>query len=439
MKNLREWCIEQGRDHLLELYENAKNEYKSNEIGFSSGKNVNWKCSKCGMEWKQKPNKMNKKKAEECPYCAHERASFFYNVESEFPILAEEWDNKLNDKTPDKYTPQSHARVFWKCKNGHSWNAVIRDRVRSIQKRGNSNKAICPYCNHERASSTYNLFTEAPDVARQWNYIKNGEITPLQITPKSSKKVWWVCEYNPNHVWQDKVSNRTALHRGCPECSKIFTISFPSRAIYYYLKSCFNDCQMEHRILKKYVLDIYLPYYKIAIEYDGWYYHLGEKAKQREEKKDEAMKENGINIIRIKEQKENIKDISLKDNIIDYPFESEYSNLNELIKKVIDIIQEKTNIQINKDVDFKRDYQKIEDLYYHVRKSNSLAVKKPEHLKEWSNNNEILPDTISTCSSYRIKWICPKCNREYEATPYNRIRNHSNCPYCAHKKKCKNI
>ena len=61
MKNLKEWCIEKGRKNLLELYENAKNECKSDEIGFSSRKNANWKCSKCGMEWEQKPNKMTKK------------------------------------------------------------------------------------------------------------------------------------------------------------------------------------------------------------------------------------------------------------------------------------------------------------------------------------------------------------------------------------------
>ena len=134
---------------------------------------------------------------------------------------------------------------------------------------------------------------------------------------------------------------------------------------------------MEYRVLNKYTTDICLPYYKIIIEYDGWYYHSSDSAKKRESEKDKLLKENGYEVIRIKDRKEKMDEIKFKNNVLEYHLLESKVNLDELIKKLISIIEEKTNMLINKDVDIKRDFQKIEDLYYHVRKSNSLAVKYP--------------------------------------------------------------
>jgi len=279
-----------------------------------------------------------------------------------------------------------------------------------------------------------NLLTLFPNIAKQWNYIKNKELTPLKMSPKSSKKVWWICEYNSNHTWMDRIANRTIQNRKCPICSKEFTVSFPARVLYYYLKPYFEDCEIEYRFLSKYTLDIYLPNYRIVIEYDGWYYHSSKDSEKRENKKDKLLKENNISIIRIKEKKEEMEDIIYKDNIISYHLNKGHTNLDNLIKKVLSVIEEKTNIKISRDINFKRDYQKIEDLYYHVRKSNSLAVKNSCLAKEWSDNNKIAPDTVNGGCNHKVKWICPKCNKEYEATVYNRVKHKSSCPYCRKKK-----
>lgn len=41
MKSLKQWCLENNEYRELELYENAINEKNSDEIGYSSPKNVN--------------------------------------------------------------------------------------------------------------------------------------------------------------------------------------------------------------------------------------------------------------------------------------------------------------------------------------------------------------------------------------------------------------
>lgn len=426
MKNFREWCLENKKYTLLTLYENAKNLYKSDEIGFSTSKLVNWKCTKCGMEWSLSTNHMNRKK-NPCSYCAHKKPSPFYNIETEVPPLAKEWNYEKNLKKPTEYLHTSHESVWWKCDKGHEWEAVIRDRVKSVKANIKRGRPICPYCNHEKISSTYNLFTESPDIARQWNYRLNGSLTPLNVSPKSKERVWWTCEYDSTHVWKSRISNRTALNRGCPKCAKNVKTSFPERALYYYLKLCFNDCELGKRFLK-YSLDIFIPSHKIVIEYDGWYYHSDKASKEREKRKDMNLSQ--FEIIRIKETTEEINEFIYDMNTIKYhPLEG-HENLDEIIKEVLKLIEKKTNVKLNYDVDFKRDYRKIQEMYYHIRKSNSLAVKRPDLTKEWSENNTISPDNITLGSSYPAKWICPKCHHEYVATIPNRANNNSNCPKC---------
>ena len=433
MKDFRNWCLENKKYEMLIAYENANNEYKSDEIGFSSSKKVNWKCNKCGNEWSLSTNKMHKRE-NVCLYCAHKKASLFYNLETEIPILAREWNYERNLKKPTDYLIASCEKVWWKCEKGHEFESVIVDRVKATKINISKGRPICPYCNHERISANYNLVMEFPDIAKQWNYEMNGSIIPLEVSPKSQKKVWWTCEYDPTHIYQARIANRTILNRGCPKCAKYMKTSFQEQAIYYYLKLCFNDCEID-KIMGQYILDIFIESYKIIIEYDGWYYHSSKESKEREKNRDKIL--NQYSIIRVKEIKENIDEISCNNNIIKYHPEENYDNLDQVIKELLKLIEKKTHKKLKYDIDCKRDYKQIRTMYYHTRKSNSLAVKNTELAKEWSKNNDRSPDNVTLGSSYKAKWICPKCNREYISIVANRVRLHSNCPFCTNKKVCK--
>ena len=57
-----------------------------------------------------------------------------------------------------------------------------------------------------------------PEVAMEWNYERNGKLTPENVTGRSSKKVWWKC-FAFGHEWESTVANRTKGNM-CPECSK---------------------------------------------------------------------------------------------------------------------------------------------------------------------------------------------------------------------------
>jgi hypothetical protein len=69
--------------------------------------------------------------------------------------------------------------------------------------------------NMPKASQDYNLYLLKPDLIKEWHPTKNGNLRPRDITPGSSKKVWWLCE--EGHEWQAAIYNRSRGN-GCPDC-----------------------------------------------------------------------------------------------------------------------------------------------------------------------------------------------------------------------------
>lgn len=57
-----------------------------------------------------------------------------------------------------------------------------------------------------------------PQIAAEWAYDLNGDITPDKVFTKASKKYWWRCK-KCGCVWNTYVYNRTAGH-GCPKCGQ---------------------------------------------------------------------------------------------------------------------------------------------------------------------------------------------------------------------------
>lgn len=126
------------------------------------------------------------------------------------PQIAAEWDYEKNrELTPALVTNHSSVKVWWKCAKGHSWQAQIRSRT--VIGSG------CPVCAGKAASPDYNLVTEYPDIALDWDMHKN-KLPPEQYLPYSNKTVWWKC-----HVcgsgWKAMVIKRTRERNCCPQCN----------------------------------------------------------------------------------------------------------------------------------------------------------------------------------------------------------------------------
>lgn len=65
-------------------------------------------------------------------------------------------------------------------------------------------------------SSFKSLASAVPDLATQWHPTLNGDLTPSEVTSKSSKKAWW--RGGCGHEWESVICSRTQ-GAGCPYCS----------------------------------------------------------------------------------------------------------------------------------------------------------------------------------------------------------------------------
>lgn len=119
---------------------------------------------------------------------------------------------KLNNKTftivSDTYINNT-SNLVWHC---NICNEDFPATFANIK----SNKG-CPFCTGRKVSLSNCLATTNPEIAEEWDYEKNGNLTPYDVTSGSKKKVWWRCKTNSNHSWQATIAKRKT--RGCPYCS----------------------------------------------------------------------------------------------------------------------------------------------------------------------------------------------------------------------------
>lgn len=189
-----------------------------------SHKNVWWRCDR-GHEWKA--DIANRAQGRGCPVCslassggrrrkaAREKfGTFFANR----PHILTEWHTDKNALlNPVDFPPHSNSMVWWKCANGHEWKTAIAHRTRG---RG------CPVCAREVVGSKArlravarlgSLATKHPQLAAEWDIIRNGPLKPDEISPGSHFNAWWTCARG--HSWQSEVRVR-AKGVSCPTCTK---------------------------------------------------------------------------------------------------------------------------------------------------------------------------------------------------------------------------
>ena len=203
-------------DKLLKNNKTLMNEYNYerntdldlDRVTIGSNEKIWWKCS-LGHEWESTVG--NRSKGSGCPYCSNHKVWVGYNdLATLNSKLASEWDyDKNGDLKPTSVTAGSHKKAWWKCSDGHEWQADINSR---------NNGSGCPYCLGRFAVKGVNdLQTVNPTLSLEWNYEKNNGLTPGDVLPNSHLKVWWRC--NRGHEWQARISNRNNGN-GCPQCAR---------------------------------------------------------------------------------------------------------------------------------------------------------------------------------------------------------------------------
>ena len=207
---LQEYCTENNLEALLEQWDAEKNAPLSPETVSASTHKKMWWRDAYGHEWTQ-PVYSRTVQKRGCPICANRVVlPGFNDLAATHPALASEWDTEKNGTlTPQQVFAGSGVKVWWRCKKGHSWKAVIASRAGGCS---------CPVCANRIILPGFNDFaTTHPVLAAEWDKEKNGDLTPQRISYGYDKKVWWRCSLG--HEWKAAPSSRIRMAAGCPICS----------------------------------------------------------------------------------------------------------------------------------------------------------------------------------------------------------------------------
>ena len=141
------------------------------------------------------------------------------SIATTHPHLLDEWDYERNiGITPQMFTPGSGVEVYWICPNGHIYSSVIHARTAGC---GCDTCARINNGKHLAIPTPGNTLADIrPDLVKEWDKDRNGDLTPYDVSIYSNIKVWWKCS-NPDcgHVWLAEVCRRTSGKKsGCRKC-----------------------------------------------------------------------------------------------------------------------------------------------------------------------------------------------------------------------------
>ncbi|WP_176757347.1 zinc-ribbon domain-containing protein [Butyrivibrio sp. INlla14] len=458
------------------------------KVKYSANIKVWWKCAK-GHEWEAFV--FNKSKGHGCPYCSNFSALAGYNdLATLNPQLAEEWDHEKNvGIKPTDVTIGSKKKVWWKCTNGHEWEATVKSRVS-----GNN----CPFCAGQAVLTGFNdLATTNPALAEEWNYKKNGKLRPTDVTAGTQMKVWWICANG--HEWQATTNSRnrgntcpycsnnyvlagyndlatthpdiakewdyeknkekpdevlagsnikkywficpkghsystTLLNRkkgtDCPICAMERHTSFPEKVICFYMKKYLDDIVENYHdsTIGRKEIDVFCPEHKFGVEYDGRAWH---KNVQRDIAKDNDCLSAGITLFRVREIGcHEYKSTSIKKYIKPYDMQE----LKDAILSIFSFLNSKYQLNIDAIIDIDQDRAEILEQITLSEKGNSVAVRCPQIKEFWDykKNGKITPEQISHSSMKKAFFKC-KSGHTWEEVVSN-FAARPWCPYCSGRK-----
>lgn len=142
-----------------------------------------------------------------------------YSFGAKFPKLLNDWDYSKNlNIDPYKLAPGANIKIWWICKNNHSWLTSLSHRA--IGGTG------CAQCNGKKASKENNFAIKYPDKIKFFDKAKNN-FNPEDILAHSGIKIYWKCEYG--HEWHETPYSCMRRPTACKKCVS-FGFKYPQIA-----------------------------------------------------------------------------------------------------------------------------------------------------------------------------------------------------------------
>ena len=216
------------------------------------------------------------------------------------PEIAAQWHPDRNGKhTPDNVVWDSKRTVWWRADCcGHEWQESIRDRDKYTRTR-------CSACRTILGS----LAWHDPGLAAEWsatNPISVWQVRPYAATDFTPE---WVCATKPEHVWRAPLATRSNGAE-CPDCRESgksrVELAHHAAAVKLFTRAhsgvSVRDKGFTSR--RSWTVDISCVAVggrRVAIEYDGAYWHRAPAKVLVDERKSLDLLAAGFAVVRLRE------------------------------------------------------------------------------------------------------------------------------------------
>ena len=265
--------IETTHPDMAAMWDYERNVVSPREVSAGSAKVFWWKCTN-GLDHSFQAACYRVKSGRGCSVCAGKVVTSSNSLASVRPDVAKYLHPDLNGFSADEITCGSSRKAYWFDDLGHVYVKTVKARVSG---------SACPYCspsNTQILSGFNDLATRFPEVAAQWDHERN-EITPSEVLGASGRSYWWVCE--KGHSWICSVDNRTLRGAGCPQCSGV-GFSKGEKEVVEFIRNNLPDGvevleNVSGLVSGRGEVDIYIPDRRVAVEFNGLYWHSEQAGK----------------------------------------------------------------------------------------------------------------------------------------------------------------
>ena len=185
-------------------------------------------------------------------------------------------------------------------------------------------------------------------------------------------------------------------------------------------------------------IDILLPDLKVAIEYDGKYWHSKTEKSLFDLNKQKVFLDNQYRFIRIRERP--LPKTLEHDIIIDSKKMVTKCVIDALVTWVDHTSEEVIKYTMSSEFLNEAEYNRLIALLPEPPPEKSLAELFPELAAEWDtkNNGELTPFYFTPGSQHVVYWVCPLNHQHppYDLPIYKRAIRGQNCPYCSGQRIC---
>lgn len=334
------------------------------------------------------------------------------------PNLVNEWDYDKNERRIDEYTYGSRQFVYWKCKYGHRWKAMIYERYRGTG---------CPVCNGKFNTSYPEQLLYACIKQIYPNTISRGKYQGYEFDI-AIPELRLCIEYSGEH-WEHKL--RQEKMTICKEHNVKFIEIIETKKLnneikeideYTYIYGSYN-----HR--EEYLLNILSKIINIDItSIDLEKAKMDAISNSRYSIPDESQLYNN-ELLRNEWSSKNIaspKDYSMhsgfkvwwKCSKCNYEWEAKISDRSR--GQGCPACKANKMLQRN-----------LEYINKQIKQGNNLANFDRKLSDEWDyDKNDIRPENVTPGSNKKVWWKCSKCGHSWQAMIYSRAKLGRGCPEC---------